>query len=78
MQPFCVAVHRNIFDTQDSKPIKIEYGSKVLGRAAKRRVNFRPPDELGAKTSGSSAPLGKRNIASIEEQFESLKKGTMD
>jgi hypothetical protein len=32
----------------------------------------------GGKTQGSSAPLGKRNIPTLEEQYEALKKGTMD
>mmetsp|Transcript_11929 Transcript_11929/g.27667 ORF Transcript_11929/g.27667 Transcript_11929/m.27667 type:complete len:335 (-) Transcript_11929:130-1134(-) len=59
------------------EPYKIEYGSKVVGKSRKRASSSLSSAD-GAKTQGSSAPLGKRNIASIEDQYEALKKGTMD
>jgi hypothetical protein len=73
----CVC-NRNWSDGPDAPPIKIEYGSAILGRKGIRRTSYSISEPGGGKTQGSSAPLGKRNIPTLEQQYEALKKGTMD
>ncbi len=70
--------NRKWSDGPDTPPYKVEYGSTILGKKGIRRTNYSMADTAGAKTQGSSAPLGKRNIPTLEEQYEALKKGTMD
>ncbi len=65
--------------SEKDPPVKVEFGSGVTGRmAASSRMTAGSGSSSDMKTQGSSAPLGKRKILSIEEQYEALKEGTLD
>eukprot|EP00961_Rhodomonas_salina_P033894 456186-Rhodomonas_salina.3 len=71
--------HRHIGQPPDSPPYKVEYGSGVAGKKSFSSVlASSTTSSSDMKTQGSSTPLGKRKILSVEEQYEALKKGTID
>ena len=73
-----VRVYMDKFGGENQKPYKVEYGSDILGASGIRRVSSGPSSSGKGKTQGSSAPLGKRSIASVDELYEGIKKGTMN
>lgn len=61
-----------------SEPTKVEYGSAI--RNVPRYSSSMGMGESGKEDDvkvGSGAPIGKRRIKSIQEQYEELRRGTM-
>jgi len=76
LKPNEIRITRSAWEPVDAAPLKVEYGSDITGRMPSSTLRTASSDS-STKTQGSSAPLGKRKILSIEEQYEALKKGTL-
>jgi len=72
-----IRLFRRFGESEADPPFKVEYGYGVSGRTTPSSV-LTTSGTSDVKTQGSSAPLGKRKILSIDEQYEALKKGTLD
>jgi hypothetical protein len=66
---------RNWWQKDSDPPYKVELGSELRG-VSRGAQGF--SDGPGDAKTQSSAPLGQRKILSAEEQYEALKRGTMD